>query len=80
MAVSNRIPPELRGPIGVASLGIMIMGFVVGYILTVVGVTVRFNLNGKNLPPNEAYIIIAIGLGCIVLGYLGWKGFLAFGY
>lgn len=81
MSVSNRVPDTLKGPLGVASLGVMILGLVVGYIFTMLGITLVLNLNGiEGISDMEALTVTATGVACIVVGYLGWKGFMGFAY
>ncbi|QZP37695.1 hypothetical protein [Halobaculum magnesiiphilum] len=81
MSVSNRVPDPLKGPLGAASLGVMILGLVVGYIFTMLGVTLVLNLNGiQGISDVEALTVTATGLACIVAGYFGWKGFMGFAY
>lgn len=90
MSVRQRIPKPLRGPIGFLSLFVMIAGMAIGYVLSLLGVTLYFNMAGidTNLPPGQAeavtpvesVIVIAIGIGLIVLGYFGWRGFNYFAY
>lgn len=84
MALKNKVPKTLRGPIGFGSLGVMILGLVVGYIFTVAGLTIYFGLgsgpadvlNGSI----DALLISAVGLVCIAVGFLGWKSFNYFAY
>ncbi|MFC7098535.1 hypothetical protein [Halobaculum marinum] len=81
MSVSTRVPEPLKGPLGVVSLGVMIVGLVVGYIFTMVGVTLYFDLNGiQGISNGESLVVVATGLACLVAGYLGWKGFMGFAY
>lgn len=79
--MSNRVPDRLKGPLGAASLGVMILGLVVGYIFTMLGITLYLGLNGiEGISDVEALTVIATGLVCIVAGYGGWKGFMGFAY
>jgi len=81
MSVSNRVPDTLKGPLGAASLGVMLVGLVVGYIFTMLGITLVLGLNGiEGISDMEALIVVGTGLACIVAGYLGWKGFMGFAY
>lgn len=81
MSVSNRVPDTLKGPLGAASLGVMLVGLVVGYIFTMLGITLVLGLNGiEGISDMEALTVVGAGLACIVAGYLGWKGFMGFAY
>lgn len=82
MALKDHVPKPLRGPIGFGSLGVMILGLVVGYIFTAVGITLYFGMGdpAEALSTFESIIIALIGVTCIVLGYLGWKSFNYFAY
>ena len=53
----------------------------IGYILTMVGLTTVFELNGlrsQGLAPTDAYIVTSIGVACIVVAYFGYRGFMTF--
>jgi uncharacterized membrane protein YphA (DoxX/SURF4 family) len=81
MSVSNRVPEGLKGPLGIASLFVMILGLVLGYIFTMVGVTLFFDLNGiQGISSTESLIVIVTGLVSIIVGYAGWRGFMGFAY
>ncbi|WP_277553197.1 hypothetical protein [Halobaculum limi] len=81
MSVRNRVPDPLKGPLGVASLGVMILGLVLGYIFTMVGVTLFFDLNGiQGISESESIVVIGTGIVCIFIGYAGWRGFMGFAY
>jgi len=81
MSVSNRVPESLKGPLGAASLGVMILGLVVGYILTMLGITLFLDLNGiGGISTVESLTVTGTGVACIVLGYVGWRGFMGFAY
>ncbi|WP_284014282.1 hypothetical protein [Halobaculum litoreum] len=81
MSVRTRIPESVKGPLGVVSLAVMILGLVVGYIFTMIGVTLYFGLNGiEGISTGESVLVVATGLVCLVAGYFGWKGFIGFAY
>lgn len=81
MSVRNRVPDTMRAPLGVVSLGVMILGAVLGYIFTILGITLLFDLNGiGGLTDGESAIVIATGVACLVLAYAGWRGFMGFAY
>ncbi|QZX99656.1 hypothetical protein [Halobaculum rubrum] len=81
MSVTNRVPDAAKGPLGVASLGVMIVGLVLGYIFMMLGVTLYFNLNGiQEISSIESLIVLATGVVCFVAGYAGWRGFMGFAY
>ena len=82
MALKDHVPQQLRGPIGFGSLGVMILGLVVGYIFTLVGITLYFGMGdpAEALTAVESILISVVGLVCIGIGYLGWKSFTYFAY
>jgi uncharacterized membrane protein len=83
MTLREQVPKPLRGPVGFASLGIMLLGVTVGYILTSVGITLYFDLHPIEqgaVSAGEGIAVTAIGLVTLVVGYLGWRGFNYFAY
>lgn len=82
MTLRNRVPERVAGPIGFGSLVLMILGTTFGYILALTGISTYFGhtIPASDLTGVEALIITGIGVGLIVVGYLGWKGFLYFSY
>jgi hypothetical protein len=81
MATRQRVPSEVRGPLGFASLIIGILGVVVGYIFVMLGTTLFFDLNPTvSLTDTGSFVVIAVGVGAVVVGYLGWRGFVRFAY
>ncbi|MFC7080631.1 hypothetical protein [Halorussus caseinilyticus] len=64
-------------------MAVMLLGIVVGYILTTVGLTLYFGLDPIEqgaVSTVESISVIAIGVGTFGLGYLGWRGFNYFAY
>lgn len=83
MAVQDHVPKALRGPIGFASLAIMLFGIIIGYILFTVGITLYFDMTpieSSAVSTFEALSVTGIGLASVVVGYLGWRGFNYFAY
>lgn len=78
----ERVPQSLRGPVSIASLGMGMLGITLGYILTVFGVTLYYDLNGfgTDITTTESIVVMVIGLAGLVIGYLGWRGFMYFAY
>ncbi|KTG09937.1 hypothetical protein AUR64_09960 [Haloprofundus marisrubri] len=72
----------MQQPLGLASLGLTLVGAVVGYVLTMLGITLYFNLNGLGdaITTVDSFIVIATGVVCLVAGYAGWRGFMTFAY
>ena len=63
------------------SLLVGLLGLVTGYIITMVGVTAIFNLNGlqeQGLTQTDAYIITIVGVSLFVVAYAGYRGFMTF--
>jgi hypothetical protein len=81
MATRQRIPTEAKGPLGFASLVVGILGVVIGYIFMMLGMTLYFDLNPTvSLTDTGSLIVVAAGLVAVVVGYLGWRGFMRFAY
>lgn len=82
MATRERVPQPLRGPVSLLSLGLGILGVSLGYILTILGITLYFDLNGLDeaITTTESVSVIVAGLAILVVGYFGWRGFMYFAY
>lgn len=83
MAIREHVPKPLRGPVGFASLVVMLLGVVVGYILFTVGLTLYFDLHPIEegaVSTTEGITVAAIGAAAMAVGYLGWRGFTYFAY
>lgn len=82
MAIRERVPKRLRSPLGFTSFGIMLIGVAVGYIVTILGITLYFDMNGlgDQITNAEAIHVTLVGVVSLVIGYFGWKGFLYFSY
>lgn len=83
MALREQVPKPLRGPVGFASLAVMLFGVVVGYILVTVGITLYFDLHPiqqGSISTTEALSVTGLGIATLVVGYLGWRGFTYFAY
>lgn len=86
MTLRERVPKPLRSPVGLLSLGVMIVGVAIGYILVWVGITLYFDLNALDttsagpVTNTESLIVLAVGLVAGVIGYFGWRGFMYFSY
>lgn len=82
MTLKDQVPNRLRGPVGFGSLGVMILGLVVGYIFTLVGITLYFGMGdpAEALSAVESLLISVVGVLCIAVGWLGWKSFNYFAY
>ena len=78
MSVRQRVPEQLVGPLGFISLAVGVVGLVVGYIITIVGITTYWNLNGLELANSEALIIAAVGVACLAVAYVGDRGLMTF--
>lgn len=83
MALREQVPKPLRGPVGFASLTVMLFGVVFGYVLTVTGITLYFGLQPfpeGAVTATESLIVTAVGLAVVGVGYAGWRGFNYFAY
>jgi hypothetical protein len=82
MTLKNRVPKRAALPLGFGSLAVMVIGLIIGYILVMVGITTFFGqtIPSEDLSRVEALTISGVGVASILLGYIGWKGFLYFSY
>lgn len=83
MALREQVPKPLRGPVGFASLAVMLAGIVVGYILVTVGLTLYFGLHPIEqgaISNMEGISVTLIGVVALIAGYVGWRGFNYFAY
>lgn len=83
MAIRERVPKPLRGPAGFASLVVMILGVVVGYVLVTTGITLFFDLHPIRqgaISDFEGIAVTVVGLVSLAVGYGGWRGFTYFSY
>lgn len=79
MTVEQRIPAPLVGPLGAVSLLVGLISIVMGYIFTVIGVTLFFGLNGlSGVTRGDAILVIGTGILLIGVAYAGYKGFMRF--
>ncbi|MFB6234745.1 MAG: hypothetical protein ABEH81_16530 [Halopenitus sp.] len=79
-ALKTKIPKSARGPVGIGSLCLGLLGFTVGYVLTVLGITFFYDLAPHQIPALDSVIIFLLGIGFLGLGYAGLKGFMHFSY
>lgn len=77
-SVRQRVPERLVGPLGFISLFFGIVGIVLGYIITMVGLTTYWDLNGLGISATESFTIIGIGMCCFFVAYIGYRGFMTF--
>lgn len=84
MTLRDAVPKPLQTPLGVTSLGVMMAGVTLGYIITMLGITLYFDLNGSPtagaISRIESLQVVLVGLICLAAGYVGWRGFLMFSY
>lgn len=78
--LKEHVPPGARGPVGVGSLLIGVLGFTIGYILVVLGIALVYDLAPHEVPTYDAVMVFLIGAVLVVSGYLGLKGFMYFSY
>lgn len=79
-ALKSRIPQSARGPVGIGSLFLGLIGFTVGYILTLLGITFFYDLAPHQIPTLDSVIVFLLGVAFLGLGYAGLKGFMRFSY
>lgn len=81
MTLREQVPKPLRGPVGFGSLGVMIVFIAIGYILTTLGLTMAAGLTvPAGLSFIEAVTVTIVGVVCLIISFLGWKGFTYFAY
>lgn len=83
MALREQVPKSLRGPVGFASLAVMLVGLTVGYILTTTGIVLYTGLHPieqGSVSSGEGIAVTVIGVVILVIGYMGWRGFTYFAY
>lgn len=82
MTLRNSLPEKVARPVGLGSLLVMILGLAFGYVLFMTGLSTYFGhtVPADDLSSLEAVAVSGIGVGLVVLGYFGWKGFLYFSY
>ncbi|MFB6221636.1 MAG: hypothetical protein ABEH90_09370 [Halolamina sp.] len=81
MSLREQVPKPLRGPVGFGSLAVMIVFIAVGYVLTTLGITMAAGLSApQGLSFMESVTVMVIGMVCLIISYLGWKGFNYFAY
>lgn len=81
MTIRERVPKSLRGPLGFGSLGVTLVAIAVGYILTVMGAIFTAGLGAPSGASRvESATVLVVGIVCLFVAYLGWKGFTHFAY
>ncbi|WP_458206360.1 hypothetical protein [Haladaptatus sp. NG-SE-30] len=83
MALKNRVPKQMRGPIGFVSIAVAILCVVIGYIYLLFGISLYFKLIPQlraTMTTTESLIVVASGVLLLGLGYAGWRGFNYFAY
>lgn len=84
VTLKEQIPKPLRTPVSLGSYVLGLLGSTVGWILTILGITLYFELYGTQLNQQisdpEAFVVMAVGLLCAGLGMMGLKGYMYFSY
>ncbi len=83
MALKTSVPKSLRGPIGLLSIVVALLGVVIGYIYFLFGLSLYFKLIPQmtdTMTSGESFVVIATGIVLFVVGYAGWRGFNYFAY
>jgi len=83
-ALKEQIPTALRSPVTLGSYLLGLAGATVGWILTILGFTLFFELYGTQLnqqiSDGESLLVMACGLLAAGLGMMGLKGYMYFSY
>lgn len=80
-SLKERVPKPLRTPVGIMSYGLGLVGITAGYILTMLGIILYYDLAlDEQIASPESLIVLAFGIAAFVAGYLGVKGFMYFSY
>ena len=84
VTLKEQIPTPLRTPVSLGSYLLGLVGSAVGWILTILGLTLFFQLYGTTLNEQisggEALLVMACGLLAAGLGMMGLKGYMYFSY
>ncbi|WP_266076531.1 hypothetical protein [Haladaptatus caseinilyticus] len=83
MALKNRVPKSLRGPVGLLSIVVALLGVIIGYIYLLFGLSLYFKLVPQmesTMTTTESLVVIAGGVVFFGIGYAGWRGFNYFAY
>jgi hypothetical protein len=83
MALKTSVPKSLRGPIGLLSIIIALLGAAIGYIFLLFGLSLYFKLvpqMNQTMTQSESIVVIVTGIVVIAVGYAGWRGFHYFAY
>jgi len=79
--LKERVPKPIRGPVGVLSYIVGLIGMTIGYILVMLGIILFFDLMLEDaISQTEAVTILVAGAVTAVIGYVGVKGFMYFSY
>ena len=84
VTLKEQVPTPLRTPVSLGSYLLGLVGSAVGWILTILGLTLFFQLYGTQLnqqiSDGEALLVMACGLLAAGLGMMGLKGYMYFSY
>jgi len=84
VTLKEQIPKPLRSPVSIGSYALGLLGSTLGWILTILGITLYFELYGTQLNQQisdpESLLVSAVGLLCAGLGMMGLKGYMYFSY
>ncbi|SIR03276.1 hypothetical protein SAMN05421858_1185 [Haladaptatus litoreus] len=83
MALKNSVPRSLRGPVGLLSIVVALLGVIIGYIYVLFGISLYFKLIPQmesTMSTGESLIVLVTGIVFFVIGYAGWRGFNYFAY
>lgn len=80
VTLQQRVPDRLQLPVSFASLFLGISGITLGYVFTLTGIVLYFNLHpvAENLSVIESMTVFAVGLVVFAIGVAGWRGFMYF--
>lgn len=80
MRVRQSVPEQFLTPISIVSLGVMVTGAVLGYIFIILAFTLYLGLNDLPLTNSQSLVVAGSGVACLVIGYVGWRGFMTFAH
>lgn len=80
MAANRRLPSAVKGPLGLGSLVLGIVGAVVGYVFVILGITMYFDLNSLTISNTQSMVIVVAGFVSLAVAYAGWRGFMRLAY
>ncbi|MFB6094614.1 MAG: hypothetical protein ABEJ77_06700 [Halanaeroarchaeum sp.] len=80
VTLQQRVPDRLQLPASFASLFLGIAGITLGYVFTLTGIVLYFDLHpvAQHISVVESVTVFVVGLVVFAVGVVGWRGFMYF--